>query len=78
MMWMTACASTRPSEPFYTRLYIGSYDDVWLAALKALSDYPLKMSNKDSGKIQSEVINGPYNDLLFVYPDQLELPERYR
>ena len=46
--------------------------------MKALNDYPLKISNKDSGKIQSEVVNGPYNDLLFVYPEPLELPERYR
>jgi hypothetical protein len=76
---LPGCASTsQRSEPFYTRLYIGKYDDVWLAALKALNDYPLKLSNKDSGKIQSEVVNGPYNDLLFQYPEPIELPERFR
>lgn len=75
---MQACASTPVSEPYYNRLYVGTYDDVWLATLKAMTDYPLKLSNKDSGKIQSEVVNGPYNDLVFAYPDQLELPERYR
>jgi hypothetical protein len=77
-LMMLGCATTRPAEPFYTRLYVGSFDDIWLAALKALSDYPLKMSNKDSGKIQSEVVNGPYNELLFAYPDPMELPERFR
>jgi hypothetical protein len=46
--------------------------------LKALNDYPLKVSNKDAGKIQSEVVNGPYNDLLFTYPEAIELPERFR
>lgn len=80
--WMSllfsACASTPTGEPFYTRLYMGSYDEVWLASLKAVNEYPLKISNKDTGRIQSETVNGPYNDLLFNYPDPLELPERFR
>lgn len=75
---LVACASQQKTEPFYTRLYEGTYDEVWLATLKALNDYPLKVSNKDNGKIQSEVVNGPYNDLLFSYPDPIELPERFR
>jgi hypothetical protein len=75
---VTGCASTPSHEPFYTRIYDGTYDDVWLASLKALNDYPLKLSNKDGGKIESEVVNGPYNDLLFSYPEPIELPERYR
>lgn len=65
-------------EPFHTRIYTGNYDQIWLATLKALGDYPLKISNKDVGKIHSEVINGPYNDLVFAYPDPIELPERFR
>jgi|GEM_PF-1307552 len=73
-----ACASKPLGGPFQTRLYVASYDEAWLAALKALNDYPLKLSNKDSGKIQSEVINGPYNELLFTYPETIELPERFR
>lgn len=73
------CATNPPSPaPFSTRLYAGSYDDVWLATLKALNDYPLKLSNKDSGKIHSEIINGPYNDLLFTHPEPIQLPERFR
>ena len=73
------CASQPQKQaPYQTRLYEGSYDEVWLAALRALADYPLKISNKDSGKIFTEVINGPYNDLMFAYPDQIDLPERYR
>lgn len=72
------CASTPAGDPFYTRLYSGNYDEVWLAALKALNEYPLKLSNKDSGRIQSEVINGPYNEVLLNYPDPIELPERFR
>lgn len=75
---LLGCASKERSEPFHTRLFEGTYDEVWLAALKALNDYPLKVSNKDTGKIQSEVVNGPYNDLLFNYPDAIELPERFR
>lgn len=77
-LFLGACATGRSPEPYQIRLYTAGYDQVWLAALKALNDYPLKISNKDSGKIQSEVVNGPYNDLLFVYPEQIELPERYR
>lgn len=74
-----SCASgpTRV-EPFYTRLYAGSYDEVWLATLKALNDYPLKISNKDTGKILSETVNGPYNDLLFTPIESVDLPERFR
>jgi len=75
------CASKSPDfgdRAFHTRIYLGTYDRVWLAALKALSDYPLKISNKDVGKIETEVINGPYNDLLFKYPDPLGVPERFR
>lgn len=68
---LAACASQKAAEPFYTRLYEGNFDEVWLATLKALNDYPLKLSNKDGGKIQSEVVNGPYNDLLFTYPDPI-------
>ena len=77
-VFLTGCASERPAEPYQTRLYAGTYDEVWLASLRALNDYPLKLSNKDTGKIQSEVVNGPYNDLLFVHPEPIELPERYR
>ena len=75
---VAGCASAPHSEPFHTRVFPGKYDEVWLATLKALNDYPLKLSNKDSGKIQSEVVNGPYNDLLFTYPEPIELPERFR
>jgi len=76
--FLSGCASTPTAEPFYTRLYTGNYDDVWLATLKALNEYPLKLSNKDTGRIQSETVNGPYNDLMFTFPEQLELPERFR
>jgi hypothetical protein len=72
------CTSTPTREPFYTRIYSGAYDEVWLATLKALNDYPLKMSNKDTGRIESEIINGPYNDLLFSPAEPIELPERFR
>jgi|694.fasta_scaffold58377_6 hypothetical protein len=72
------CASQQTGAPFQTRLYVGTYDDVWLACLKALNDYPLKVSNKDSGKIQTETVNGPYNELVLTYPAPLELPEKFR
>lgn len=75
---LVGCASKRPEEPFYTRIYSASYDEIWVATLKALNDFPLKLSNKDAGKIQSEVVNGPYNDLLFAHPEGIELPERFR
>src|ERR1041385_2229028 len=76
---LSGCATTRVSgEPYQTRLYTASYDEVWTATLKALNDYPLKISNKDSGRIQSETVNGPYNDLLFTYPEPIEIPERFR
>ncbi len=77
LLW--GCATTpTTSEPFTTRVYQGTYDEVWLASLKALNDYPLKLSNKDSTKIQSEVVNGPYNELLFSHPEPIQLPERFR
>ncbi|MBI1859399.1 MAG: hypothetical protein HYR96_00585 [Deltaproteobacteria bacterium] len=76
---MVGCASMQPSaEPFATRLFAGTYDDVWLATLKALNDYPLKLSNKDAGKIHSEMVNGPYNEMLFSHPEPIQLPERFR
>jgi len=80
VLWVSGCSTTGPTgeRAFHTRIYIGTYDQVWLASLKALADYPLKISNKDVGKIESEVINGPYNDLLFEHPDPISLPERFR
>ena len=78
VFFLGACASPPRTEPFYTRLYAGSYDEVWLATLKALNEYPLKISNKDTGKIQSETVNGPYNDLLFTPIEVSEIPERFR
>ena len=57
---------------------MGNYDEVWLAALKALYDYPIRVSSKDVGKIHTEIVNGPYNELLFSYPEPIELPERFR
>ncbi|MFM8268935.1 MAG: hypothetical protein ACKN9V_02010 [Pseudomonadota bacterium] len=73
------CASQQPSdEAFRTRMYEGTYDDVWLSALKALNDYPLRVSNKDSGRILTETVNGPYNELVLTYPGPLEQPERFR
>src|SRR3989338_4412523 len=76
--FVTSCASQQNIDPYQTRIYEGNYDEVWMASLKALNDYPLKVSNKDSGKIQSEVVNGPYNDLFLSYPDPIDLPERFR
>lgn len=78
VLGVVSCASTPRSEPFHTRLYAGGYDEVWLATLKALNDYPLKISNKDTGRIQSETINGPYNELLFTPVEGVSLPERFR
>lgn len=75
---LSGCASQPTSQPYYTRLFKGSYDEVWLATLRALSDYPLRISNKDSGRIYTEVINSPYNDLFFTYPEPIELPDRFR
>ncbi len=75
---MVGCASTPKTELFYTRVYEGTYDDVWLASLKAVNDYPLKVSNKDSGKIISELVNGPYNDLFLTVAEPIDLPEKYR
>lgn len=75
---LAGCSSTPKADLFYTRLYEGTYDEVWLAALKAVNDYPLKVSNKDSGKIASELVNGPYNDLFLSPPEPIDLPEKYR
>lgn len=76
---VVGCASQQPSdEAFRTRLYEGNYDDVWLSALKSLNDYPLRVSNKDSGRIITETVNGPYNELVLTYPGPLEQPERFR
>ena len=77
-VFLSGCVSKPAGEPFYTRLYVGTYDEVWMAALKALNEYPLKLSNKDSGRIVSEVVNGPYNEVVLTYPDPIELPERFR
>ena len=77
-MLICSCASQPTVEPYQSRIYIGSYEEVWTATLRALNDYPLKITNKDTGKIQTEVVNGPYNDLVFSYPEPLELPERFR
>lgn len=78
VVFIVGCASQQKSELFYTRMFEGTYDDVWLAALKAVNDYPLKISNKDSGKIVSELVNGPYNDLFLTPPESIDLPEKYR
>lgn len=75
---LVSCASKPPEVAFSTRLYKGNYDDVWLAALKALNDYPLRVSNKDAGRILTETVNGPYNELLFNSPVPIEQPERFR
>lgn len=79
LILLGGCASqTASDEAFRTRIYEGSYDDVWLAALKTLNDYPLRVSNKDSGRIITETVNGPYNELVLTYPGPLEQPERFR
>lgn len=78
LLVLSACAGRKSARIYHTRIYDGNYDQVWDATLKTLRDYPLKLSNKDSGRIETEVVNGPYNDLLFAYPDKLEVPERFR
>lgn len=75
---LTGCVSAPKTDLFYTRVYEGTYDEIWLAALKAVNDYPLKVSNKDSGKIASELVNGPYNDLFLTPAESIDLPEKYR
>lgn len=75
---VVGCATSPPVDPFRTRLYEGTYDDVWLAALKSLNDYPLRVSNKDSGRITTETVNGPYNELVLNYPAPIDQPERFR
>lgn len=75
---MVGCASKRPNQIFYSRIYDEDFESVWDCTLKALTDYPIKLALKDSGRIESELINGPYNELLFTYPDKIEIPERFR
>ena len=75
---LAGCTSPSGSDPFQTRIFEGNYDQIWMTVLKALNDYPIKVSNKDAGKVHTETVNGPYNELLFTYPDPLELPERFR
>lgn len=75
---MVSCTHTPTSEPFRNRIYASNYDKVWDMAVKALADYPIKVSNKDTGKIQTEVINSPYNELFFTFPERVDLPERFR
>jgi len=77
-VFLVGCSSLQSQEPYQTRLFRGTYEEVWAASLKALSDYPIKTSNKDTGKVNTETINGPYNELLFTYPEAIDLPERYR
>lgn len=72
------CTHTPNSEPFQTRIYDANYDLVWDMAVKALADYPIKISNKDAGKIHTEVVNNPYNELFLTFPEKIDLPERFR
>jgi hypothetical protein len=75
---LVGCASKQKAEPFQSRVYVGKMEEVWGAALKAMADYPLKFTNKDTGRLQTETVNGPYNELFFTYPEPIELPERFR
>ncbi len=78
MLLLNFCASKDINKPFFSRIYDSDYENVWNCTLKALSDYPIKLALKDSGRIESELVNGPYNELFFTYPDKLEAPERFR
>ena len=70
-LWLASCVSTGPIEPYVTRLYTGTYEEVWLAALKALGDYPLKLMSKDSGRIFT--VSPNYSISLFIWNLEMNL-----
>ncbi len=65
------------SKPM-THLYSHPFDLVWDQTLAAITDYPLRSTDKDAGRIQTELITGPYNEVFMSLPEPLPLPERYR
>ena len=66
VLFLTACSSTPPaiyntksssSEPI-SRIYYANYDYTWMMALKELQRFNLKITNKASGTIVTDDMNG--------------------
>ena len=57
---LTACV-TKPqfiTDGPVTQIFIGTYDDVWRAAQKALTKYPIRINNSDTGILQTDHVRG--------------------
>lgn len=57
---ITGCVTIMPSKsPIKETLFKGSIEQVWMAAEKVLSDYPILESNVDSGVLKTDYLRGP-------------------
>jgi hypothetical protein len=70
---MLSCVSSqpppRPLDFPFARIYVGTFNDVWSAAIRILDLYSITVANRDAGLLQTEWSESRYNSELFKYPD---------
>ena len=77
-----ACASEqslqRPLDYPYARVYAGTFDAVWNAAIQVLDLYSITKADRESGSIETDFLLFRYNTELFENPDREEFLDQIR
>jgi hypothetical protein len=73
ILLLQACVSSepppRPLDFPYSRIFVGTFNDVWSSTVRVLDLYSITVANREAGLLQTEWSENRYNPELFKYPD---------
>ena len=68
-----ACVSSqvppRPLDYPYSRIFVGTFNDVWAATVRVLDLYSITVANREAGLLQTEWSHFRFNPELYKHPD---------
>lgn len=82
LLLLTACATSQPPKrpvdlPF-SRVYVGTYDTVWTAAIKVLDIYSITVANREAGQLHTEWSDFRHNREMYDHPEQSDALEEVK
>jgi len=59
----------RPLDYPYSRIFTGTFNDVWSATVRVLDIYSITVANREAGLLQTEWSHNRFNPELYKHPD---------
>ncbi len=82
VLFLGACATSqppkRPVELPFSRVYVGTFDNVWTAAVRVLDNYSITVANREAGQLQTEWSDFRHNRDLYDHPEQNDALEEVK